>query len=151
MPPDASQSMTRPVPRPTARGYVEMPNVNVVEEMVNLISASRAYQNNAEMMNTARTLLQRTLQIVNKEQGTIMATITNSSTSSTAEIYASLARAAESSDSNATNEAQTNFLTLRPPSSEPGSTQSAGQRAGPARADQHGRQASNDSTRHSPR
>lgn len=41
-----------------------------------------------------------------------MATITNSSTSSTAEIYASLARAAESSDSSATNEAQTNFLTL---------------------------------------
>ena len=44
-------------------GYVEMPNVNVVEEMVNMISASRSYQNNAEVMNTARTLLQRTLQI----------------------------------------------------------------------------------------
>ncbi|MDR3087483.1 MAG: flagellar basal body rod protein FlgC, partial [Azoarcus sp.] len=37
--------------------------VNVVEEMVNMISASRSYQNNAEVMNTARTLLQRTLQI----------------------------------------------------------------------------------------
>ncbi|MDR0635023.1 MAG: flagellar basal body rod protein FlgC [Azoarcus sp.] len=50
---------------PAARedGYVEMPNVNVVEEMVNMISASRSYQNNAEVMNTARTLLQRTLQI----------------------------------------------------------------------------------------
>lgn len=44
-------------------GYVNMPNVNVVEEMVNMISASRAYQNNAEVMNTARTLLQRTLAI----------------------------------------------------------------------------------------
>ena len=44
-------------------GYVEMPNVNVVEEMVNMISASRSYQNNAEVMSTARTLLQRTLQI----------------------------------------------------------------------------------------
>ena len=44
-------------------GYVSMPNVNVVEEMVNMISASRAYQNNAEVMSTARTLLQRTLQI----------------------------------------------------------------------------------------
>ena len=44
-------------------GYVEMPNVNVAEEMVNMISASRSYQNNAEIMNTARTLLQRTLQI----------------------------------------------------------------------------------------
>lgn len=50
-------------PAANGEGYVEMPNVNVVEEMVNMISASRAYQNNAEMMNTARTLLQRTLQI----------------------------------------------------------------------------------------
>src|SRR5574337_1915380 len=38
-------------------GYVEMSNVNVVEEMTNMISASRAYQTNAEVMNTARRLL----------------------------------------------------------------------------------------------
>ena len=44
-------------------GYVEMPNVNVVEEMTNMISASRSYQANAEVMNTARTLIQRTLSI----------------------------------------------------------------------------------------
>ncbi|NMG33167.1 flagellar basal body rod protein FlgC [Azoarcus sp. TTM-91] len=50
-------------PAANEQGYVEMPNVNVVEEMVNMISASRSYQNNAEVMNTARTLLQRTLQI----------------------------------------------------------------------------------------
>lgn len=50
-------------PAANADGYVEMPNVNVVEEMVNMISASRSYQNNAEVMNTAQTLLQRTLQI----------------------------------------------------------------------------------------
>jgi flagellar basal-body rod protein FlgC len=50
-------------PAANAEGYVEMPNVNVVEEMVNMISASRSYQNNAEVMSTARTLLQRTLQI----------------------------------------------------------------------------------------
>jgi len=50
-------------PAANAEGYVEMPNVDVVEEMVNMISASRSYQNNAEVMNTARTLLQRTLQI----------------------------------------------------------------------------------------
>lgn len=50
-------------PAANAEGYVEMPNVNVVEEMVNMISASRAYQNNAEVMSTARTLLQRTLAI----------------------------------------------------------------------------------------
>lgn len=50
-------------PAANAQGYVEMPNVNVVEEMVNMISASRSYQNNAEVMNTARTLLQKTLTI----------------------------------------------------------------------------------------
>ena len=44
-------------------GYVTMPNVNVIEEMVNMISASRSYQNNAEIMNTAKTLLLKTLQI----------------------------------------------------------------------------------------
>ncbi|XLM19626.1 flagellar basal body rod protein FlgC, partial [Chromobacterium piscinae] len=36
------------------RGYVTMPNVNVVEEMADMIAASRAYQNNVEMMNTAK-------------------------------------------------------------------------------------------------
>lgn len=50
-------------PAANADGYVEMPNVNVVEEMVNMISASRSYQANAEVMNTARTLVQRTLSI----------------------------------------------------------------------------------------
>ena len=44
-------------------GYVNMPNVTVVEEMVNMISASRSYQTNAELMNTAKTLLLKTLQI----------------------------------------------------------------------------------------
>lgn len=48
-------------PVANAEGYVTMPNVDVVEEMVNMISASRAYQTNAEVMNTARTLMQRTL------------------------------------------------------------------------------------------
>ncbi len=50
-------------PAANPEGYVSMPNVNVVEEMVNMISASRSYQNNAEVMNTAKTLLQRTLAI----------------------------------------------------------------------------------------
>ena len=40
-------------PMADAKGYVEMPNVNVVDEMVNMISASRSYQNNVEAMNTA--------------------------------------------------------------------------------------------------
>jgi flagellar basal-body rod protein FlgC len=42
-------------------GYVMMPNVSVVDEMVNMISASRSYQTNAEVMNTAKQLLLRTL------------------------------------------------------------------------------------------
>ncbi|MBY0340343.1 MAG: flagellar basal body rod protein FlgC [Rhodocyclaceae bacterium] len=48
-------------PQADDKGMVNMPNVNVVEEMVNMISASRAYQNNVEVMNTAKTLMQRTL------------------------------------------------------------------------------------------
>ena len=50
-------------PLANAEGYVTMPNVNVVEEMVNMISASRSYQTNVEMMNTAKTLLLKTLAI----------------------------------------------------------------------------------------
>ncbi len=44
-------------------GYVAMPNVNVVDEMVNMISASRAYQNNVDVLNTSKTLLLKTLTI----------------------------------------------------------------------------------------
>lgn len=50
-------------PAADERGYVTLPNVNVVEEMVNMISAARAYQTNAEVMNMAKTLLQKTLAI----------------------------------------------------------------------------------------
>lgn len=42
-------------------GYVTMPNVNVVEEMVNMISASRSYQTNVETMNAAKNMLLKTL------------------------------------------------------------------------------------------
>jgi flagellar basal-body rod protein FlgC len=44
-------------------GHVSMPNVNVVEEMVNMISASRSYQTNVETMNAAKTMLLKTLTI----------------------------------------------------------------------------------------
>lgn len=50
-------------PAADERGYVALPNVNVVEEMVNMISASRAYQTNAEVMNTTKTLMAKTLAI----------------------------------------------------------------------------------------
>lgn len=44
-------------------GYVTHSNVNAVEEMVNMISASRSYQNNVEVMNTAKSLIMKTLQM----------------------------------------------------------------------------------------
>ncbi|HMV17671.1 MAG TPA: flagellar basal body rod protein FlgC [Zoogloea sp.] len=50
-------------PAANADGYVAMPNVNVVEEMTNMISASRAYQTNADVMGTAKSLLEKTLTI----------------------------------------------------------------------------------------
>lgn len=43
------------------RGYIEMPNVDPVAEMVNTISASRSYQANVEVIDTAKTLMLKTL------------------------------------------------------------------------------------------
>ncbi|AXM98533.1 flagellar basal body rod protein FlgC [Pseudomonas plecoglossicida] len=42
-------------------GYVYYPNVNVVEEMADMISASRSFQTNAELMNTAKNMMQKVL------------------------------------------------------------------------------------------
>ncbi|MBI5918064.1 MAG: flagellar basal body rod protein FlgC [Nitrosomonadales bacterium] len=50
-------------PMADANGYVTMPNVNVVEEMVNMISASRSYQNNVDILNTSKSMLIKTLTI----------------------------------------------------------------------------------------
>jgi flagellar basal-body rod protein FlgC len=50
-------------PLANADGYVYSPNVNVVEEMTDMISASRSYQNNVEVMNTARNLMLATLKL----------------------------------------------------------------------------------------
>jgi len=50
-------------PQADTEGYVTYSNVNAVEEMVNMISASRSYQNNVEVMNTAKGLLLKTLQL----------------------------------------------------------------------------------------
>lgn len=52
-------------PMADADGYVSMPNVNVVDEMVNMISASRSYQTNVEVMNTAKTLQLKALTLGN--------------------------------------------------------------------------------------
>jgi flagellar basal-body rod protein FlgC len=50
-------------PLADADGMVTMPNVNPVEEMVNMISASRSYQTNVDVMNTAKSLLEKALQL----------------------------------------------------------------------------------------
>ena len=50
-------------PLANAEGYVFAPNVSTVEEMVDMISASRAYQNNVEVMNTSKELLLATLRL----------------------------------------------------------------------------------------
>jgi flagellar basal-body rod protein FlgC len=44
-------------------GYIYMSNVNPVDELVNMISASRSYQSNVEVLNTSKELLMRTLSI----------------------------------------------------------------------------------------
>ena len=61
---DQSSLMPRYDPNHPAadeKGYVYYPNVNVVEEMADMISASRSFQTNAEMMNTAKTMMQKVL------------------------------------------------------------------------------------------
>jgi flagellar basal-body rod protein FlgC len=63
-----SNAPTHPVYDPTSTsadssGYVQMPNVNPVDEMVNMISAQQDYQANLEAFNVAKTLALRTLTI----------------------------------------------------------------------------------------
>jgi len=48
-------------PSADKNGYVYYPNVNVVEEMADMISASRSFQTNAEIMNTAKSMMQKVL------------------------------------------------------------------------------------------
>ena len=50
-------------PMADAKGYVYAPDISTAEEMANMISASRSYQNNVEVLNTSKTLLTRTLQL----------------------------------------------------------------------------------------
>ena len=50
-------------PNANEQGYIFLPNVDVIEEMANMISASRAYQNNVEIVNTSKEMLLRTLSL----------------------------------------------------------------------------------------
>jgi flagellar basal-body rod protein FlgC len=50
-------------PMADAQGYIFKPNVNVVEEMANMLSASRNYEMNIEMMTTAKQLMLKTIML----------------------------------------------------------------------------------------
>jgi|SRR6186713_1992669 len=50
-------------PLANEQGNVYAPNVNVIEEMTDMISASRAYQDNVEVMNTSKDLMLATLKL----------------------------------------------------------------------------------------
>ena len=50
-------------PYANEKGYVAYPNVSVVEEMANMISASRSFQLNVEVLNTAKSLAERVLNL----------------------------------------------------------------------------------------
>ena len=50
-------------PDADANGYVRMPNVNVVEEMVDMISATRAYEANVTALNAAKSMISSAIDI----------------------------------------------------------------------------------------
>ncbi len=50
-------------PLANEEGYIYKPNVNVMEEMANMISASRAYQTNVQVADSSKQMLLRTLQM----------------------------------------------------------------------------------------
>lgn len=50
-------------PLANEEGYVYLPDINVVEEMADMMSASRSYQNNVEVASTVKQLMLRTLQL----------------------------------------------------------------------------------------
>lgn len=62
---DALGNLTYDPSHPDANeeGYVRMPNVNIVEEMVNMISASRSYEANITAMNTTKAMINKTLEL----------------------------------------------------------------------------------------
>ncbi|MCS7214867.1 MAG: flagellar basal body rod protein FlgC [Thermodesulfovibrio sp.] len=51
-------------PDADSKGYVRYPNVNPMEEMINLISASRAYEANLTMINSYKDMFMRTIDIL---------------------------------------------------------------------------------------
>ena len=50
-------------PLADGEGFISLPNVNIAEEMANMISASRSYQSNIELMNSAKQMMMRTISL----------------------------------------------------------------------------------------
>ncbi len=50
-------------PKADENGYIFKPNVDTLEEITNMMSASRSYQDNAQIINTAKQLMQQTLKL----------------------------------------------------------------------------------------
>lgn len=50
-------------PMANEEGYIFLPNVNLVQEMANMISASRSYQVNTQMLNTVKQMMQETIRL----------------------------------------------------------------------------------------
>jgi len=50
-------------PEADNQGYVSMPNVNIIEEMVNMLSANRAYEANVVSINTSKAIAMKALEI----------------------------------------------------------------------------------------
>jgi flagellar basal-body rod protein FlgC len=50
-------------PMADATGYIYKPNVNSIEEMANMMSATRSYQNNVDVLNAAKTMILDTLKL----------------------------------------------------------------------------------------
>lgn len=50
-------------PKANEDGYIFMPNVNMIQEMANMISASRSYQTNVQLLNTAKQMMQETINL----------------------------------------------------------------------------------------
>lgn len=53
-------------PKADAKGFVEMPNVNVMMEMVDLVTATRSYEANLAVMNSSKDMNNRALSIIGK-------------------------------------------------------------------------------------
>jgi len=51
-------------PDADVQGYVAYPNVNAIEEMVNMMSATRSYEANLTMMKTAKDMVNKTVEIL---------------------------------------------------------------------------------------